>query len=173
VKKIVYFDTSALIKEFVDEVGSDLISKVTASAAEGNIQIISSVWSLNEAIAVIDRLSRPKEKERDSPILSQSEVQQIIATIAERVRNSRQDANFFFQPIDHQIVSNSRLLIREFHISPDDALHVYTAWVRDCDYFLFQDKNLSKRIPKVNGNLRVIDLAEKAERTLLESHLSL
>jgi hypothetical protein len=31
---------------------------------------------------------------------------------------------------------------------PVDALHLYTAWIRDCDPFIFQDKYLSKMIPK-------------------------
>lgn len=56
-KKRVYFDTSAVIKEFVPEVGSDLIDKITTSAREGKLQIITSVWAINEAIAVIDRLT--------------------------------------------------------------------------------------------------------------------
>ena len=33
-KKLAYFDTSALIKEFIEEVGSDLIDKVTTAARE-------------------------------------------------------------------------------------------------------------------------------------------
>lgn len=172
-KKLVYFDTSALIKEFVNEVGTDLVNKVTTAAREANIQIVSSVWSLNEAIAVVDRLSRNKEEETEKPKLSQTERQEIIATIVQRVRNSRQDANFFFQPIDHSIVANSRLLIDGYHISPDDALHLYTAWIRDCDYFLAQDEKLMKRIPKELENMRVIDLADEADRKYLESQLGL
>jgi predicted nucleic acid-binding protein len=34
VKKLLYFDTSSLIKEFVQEAGSDLIDKVTTAARE-------------------------------------------------------------------------------------------------------------------------------------------
>jgi predicted nucleic acid-binding protein len=172
VKKLVYFDTSALIKEFVDEVGSDLIDKVTTAAREPSIQIVSSVWSLNEAIAVVDRLSRNKDNTEEHK-LSKTEQQEIIATIAERVRNSRQDANFFFQPIDHRIVANSRILIDGYHISPDDALHLYTAWIRDCDYFLVQDEKLTKRAPKEIDNMRVIDLADERDRKYLESQLGL
>ncbi len=57
-KKLVYFDTSAIIKEFVPEVGSDLIDDVSNAAEAGNLQIITSTWSINEAVAVIDRLTR-------------------------------------------------------------------------------------------------------------------
>jgi predicted nucleic acid-binding protein len=58
VKKRLYFDTSAVIKEFAPEVGSELIDKLTTKAREGDIQIVSSVWMINEALAVIDRKFR-------------------------------------------------------------------------------------------------------------------
>lgn len=46
-KKRIYFDTSALVKEFAPEVGSDLIDKVTTGSREGKFQIVTSVWSIN------------------------------------------------------------------------------------------------------------------------------
>jgi predicted nucleic acid-binding protein len=61
VKKRLYFDTSAVIKEFAPEVGSELIDKLTTKAREGDIQIVSSVWMINEALAVIDRKFRKNE----------------------------------------------------------------------------------------------------------------
>lgn len=41
-KKLVYFDTSAIIKEFVPEVGSDLVDDISNAAEAGNLQIITS-----------------------------------------------------------------------------------------------------------------------------------
>ena len=41
--KRVYFDTSALIKEFVPEVGSDLIEAIARAARQNKLQILSSV----------------------------------------------------------------------------------------------------------------------------------
>ena len=60
-KKRLYFDTSAIIKEFSPEVGSELIDRLTTKASEGDIQIVSSVWMINEALAVIDRKFRKNE----------------------------------------------------------------------------------------------------------------
>jgi predicted nucleic acid-binding protein len=165
VKKRVYFDTSAVIKEFVPEVGSDLIDKVTTSAREGNLQIIASVWAINEAIAVIDRLTRRHEKP-----LSRSEQQEIIATFAQRITESSEHAAYRFAPIKHSLVSNSRMLIDGLHISPDDALHFYTAYVYDCDYFLIHDNKTVNRLKsqQVDG-MTVIDLDSEADRSYLAS----
>jgi predicted nucleic acid-binding protein len=174
VKKRLYFDTSVLIKEFVPEVGSDLVDKVTTTARQGNIQIISSVWVVNETISVIDRLSRQKDEKTKKTKLSKTQKQQIIATLAERVTTSHEEANFFFQPMDHAIISNSRFLIDTLHIRPVDAMHLYTGWIRDCDYFLVHDKKLVKRIPsKQYDQMKIIDLGNKSDRNYLESRLQL
>jgi len=165
VKKRVYFDTSAVIKEFVPEVASDLIDKVTTSAREGNLQIITSVWAINEAIAVIDRLTRRP----DNP-LSKSEQQDIMATFVERIMESNENAAYRFAPIEHTLVANSRILIEGLHISPDDALHLYTAYVYDCEYYLIHDKKIVKRLKSESiEGMRIIDLDDEADRNYLTS----
>jgi len=166
VKKRLYFDTSAVIKEFAPEVGSDLIDKLTTKAREGDIQIVSSVWVVNEALAVIDRKFRKDE-------LKQLQVQKVIATFAERIKTSSQIANFLFAPVDHTIISRSRNLINGLHISADDALHLYTAWVFDCQYFLVHDHKIITRVKlKQHEDLKIIDLGDENDRQFLELELS-
>ena len=94
---------------------------------------------INEALAVIDRKFRKNE-------LKQPQVQKIIATFAESIKTSSQTAIFLFAPVDHTIISRSRNLINGLHISTDDALHLYAAWVVDCQYFLVHDHNIITRV---------------------------
>ncbi len=164
-----YFDTSALLKEFVQEIGSDLVDKAVSAARQSRIQIVTSVWSINETIAVVDRLSR-----RPQNPISQAEKQQIIAALAERVKSSGQYASYRLASIDHAIVAGSRVLIDKLHISPDDALHVYTAFIFDCEFFLVHDGRLVSRLKgdPIEG-MKVIDLADTNDRRLLESRLAL
>lgn len=166
-KKRLYFDTSASIKEFAPEVGSELIDKLTTRAREGHIQIVSSVWVINEALAIIDRKFRKKE-------LKQNDVQTIIATYVERMTSSSETSSFLFAPIDHIIVTESRSLIDTIHISPDDALHIYTGWVFDCEYFLVHDNKIVKRLKSFRyDGMKVIDLGSKQDRDYLEHQLEL
>lgn len=163
--KRVYSDTSALIKEFVPEVGSDLIDKLTTAARENKLEIISSVWAINETIAVIDRKQRKGE-------LTKVEIQRIIATFVNRYLNNKE--NFFFVSIQSEMVANSRILINEFHISADDALHLYTGYIYDCSYFLIHDNKIIDRIlSRVAEDMRTINLADETNRRYLESELSL
>ena len=166
-KKRLYFDTSAVIKEFAVEVGSELIDRLTTKAREGDIQIVSSVWMINEALAVIDRKFRKNE-------LKLPQVQKIIATFAERIKTSSQTAIFLFAPVDHTIISRSRNLINGLHISADDALHLYTAWVVDCQYFLVHDHKIITRVKsKQHEDLKIIDLGDQNDIQRLESELSI
>ena len=166
-KKTLYFDTSAVVKEFSREIGSDLIDKLTTKAREGIIQIVSSVWAINESIAVIDRKFRKGE-------LNQIEVQTIIATFAERVKSSSETSNFRFAYLDHKIVSESRFLINELHISPDDALHLYTCWSCDCQYFVIHDKKIVSNLKSQEyQDFEIVDLGNEQDRINLESKLEL
>lgn len=168
-KKRVYFDTSAVIKEFVPEVGSDLVDSVSNAAKEGRLQIITSAWSINEAIAVFDRLTR-----RPVDPLSRAEQQQIIATLVERFRDTYEHAAFRIAPIEHVIVASSRLLINELHISADDALHVYTGWVYDCDYFFIHDSKIVSRVKAAQPEgMKIVDLGNQQDRDAVREELGL
>ncbi len=96
----VYFDTSALFKEFENTIGSDLVDKIIVNAKEGKVQIISSIWSINEAVAVIDRKYRKGE-------LQDTEAQIIFATLSDRISTSTEKASFSFKRITHSVVTNS------------------------------------------------------------------
>lgn len=126
------------------------------------------MWAINEAIAVVDRLTR-----RSKDPLSKVEQRQIIATFAERVKASKADAAFRFAPIEHVLVTvtNSRTLIDGMHISPDDALHLHTAYIYDCSYFLLHDAKIVQRIKtKPIECMQIIDLDDQRDREHL-SHL--
>jgi predicted nucleic acid-binding protein len=169
VKKRVYFDTSAVIKEFVPEVGSDLVDDTSNAARDDKLQVIMSIWSINEAVAVIDRLTR-----RPLDPLSIAEQQQIMATFVERVKATSDKAAFRIAPIEHPLVANSRLLIDEMHISADDALHVYTGWIYDCDFFYIHDNKIVNRLKAASiEGMNITDLGNEADRAFARSDLSL
>ena len=164
-----YYDTSALVKEFVSEIGSDLIDKIGAVAVNKQVQVITSVWSINETIAVIDRLSR-----RPRNPLTKIEKQEIMATLAQRIKNSSERAAFKFAPMEHRIIANSRILIDQLHVSPDDAVHLYTAFIFDCQYFLVHDdKIVSKLKDDPIEGMKVIDLGSEGDRNMLAGQLGL
>ena len=168
-----YFDTSALIKEFRNEIGSDLISKLT-STNRSDLHIISSVWTINEMFGVIDRLSRTINEQTKKPELTNSDIQQIISTLVERIKTTNENSFYRFVYLDHPIIADSRTLIIDYHLSPNDAVHIFTGYVYDCNYFVVQDKNLIKQFSlKKYYNMKLIDLANEDDRKFLEKELNL
>lgn len=118
---------------------------------------------------MIDRLTR-------KPVdpLSVVEQQQIIATFVQRIRDSGEHAAYRITPIEHVMVTESRLLIDQLHISPDDALHIYTGWIYDCDYFFIHDNKIVKRLKEVSiQGMSVINLGDEKDRALARSQLDL
>jgi predicted nucleic acid-binding protein len=105
------------------------------------------VWSINEAISVIDRLTKNINKKPKDVILDIPTVQLIISTFVERIRATTENSFFRFVYLDHPIITDSRILIKDYHLSPNDAVHIFTAHVYDCNYFLVQDKKLIKEVP--------------------------
>jgi predicted nucleic acid-binding protein len=58
--KRIFLDTSAYLKEFAREQGSDAIAKLFESC-EKEIRLLISEWAINEGIAAIDRKLRRGE----------------------------------------------------------------------------------------------------------------
>ncbi len=166
----VYFDTSALLKEFVSEIGSDLIDKTILAATtthKGRLQIITSRWSLNEAISVINRKSDNKE-------LNKRDRQEIMAAFVQRWQQTHEEADFRVVPVENELVKRSMLWIDDYKIRPADALHLFTAFTVDCSYFLVHDRKFVNRVkPQPPEELQIIDLTNETDRKHLESQLSL
>jgi hypothetical protein len=72
------------------------------------------------------------------------------------------------------IVTDSRVWIRLFHIPPADALHLYTAFVYDCSYFLIHDDKVVKRTkPSRFEDMEIIDLGNEQDRIYLAQQLGI
>lgn len=168
-KKRLYFDTSALLKEFTQEIGSDLVDTIIAEARQGRFEIITSEWSINETVAVMDKKVRREE-------LSQVEGQTIIATLVERIKDSSASSYFQYAPLGKAIIANARMATSEFHISATDAIHWYTGFIYDCDYFVVHDSKFVNRLKEHQSdypNPMTIDLESDKDRKYLRSELAL
>lgn len=82
-----------------------------------------SVWAINETLGAVDRKHRRRE-------ITESQKDTIIATIFDRaiIKWSEDPSeDVAFVPLHPIIVEKSRDFIVKLHISPDDAIHLYTA----------------------------------------------
>jgi hypothetical protein len=171
---VLYFDTSALVTGLVNESSSNLISKIS-SIDISNVQIISSIWTMNEIIAFMDRLSQKINEKTGFFELSNIDIQKVISTIVARIKTiSKSSTVFNFVYLDHNIITDSRKLTRDFHLSPNDAIHMCTGYAFNCNYFIVHNKSFVNQFPfKKYATMKLADLTNEKDRKLLENELDL
>jgi hypothetical protein len=72
--------------------------------------------------------------------------------------------------VDNQLVKESRAFILLHHVSVDDALHLYTSYAKECDYFVIRDRKLKQIGGKLNG-MKLVNVAVHQEVVELFSDL--
>ena len=175
---ILYLDTSALVTGLVNKSSSDLISKIS-SIDISNVQIISSIWTMNEIIAITDRLSQKINKKTGFFELSNIDIQKVISTIVARIKTISKSSStaFNFVYLDHKIIkiiTDSRKLTQDFHLSPNDAIHLCSEDAFNCNYFIVYNKSFVNQFPfKKYATMKLVDLTNENDRKMLETELDL
>jgi predicted nucleic acid-binding protein len=55
---LVYLDTSAIIKRYVREPGSELMNEIYEKALSGDVLLSFSLWNIGEVLGVLDKYRR-------------------------------------------------------------------------------------------------------------------
>ena len=53
--KVAYLDTSAIVKRYVEEPGSEVISGIYNKVLSGELKLAFSVWNIGEVLGVLDK----------------------------------------------------------------------------------------------------------------------
>lgn len=109
---ILYCDTSALIKRYVDEQGSDQVNKLW----EESSAVATSVVAFAEIFAALNR----KNRER---VLTAKELNQT----AVKIKNDFD--HFILVPVNSALNASIELLVRTYPLRGFDAIHLASALV--------------------------------------------
>ncbi len=150
----IYLDTSAFVKRYCVEEGSDVVEAVFESGNE----IITSYWTLAEAVAAIDRKVAKRQ-------LSEEERDFVISVLFSDVLN-----RITFMKISNEFIEAIIERILAHHISADDALQLISCIVSLSPIFLASDKGLI-RAAKEEG-LKAFDVENREEREKLRRLLA-
>ena len=104
--KRVYPDTSAYLKEFSQETGSETIFRIFSACERGEVVIVTSQWTLSESIAAVDRKCRRGE-------INPDERDTVIATILNKTMELVKKDNLVLVPVTSQLVQASWRVILE------------------------------------------------------------
>jgi len=133
----IYLDTSAFVKNYHTEQGSDQIELVFEKAKKGKCSLFMSIWVISETINSLDKHRMRNE-------ITQNELNIIIGTILSDISELMENNILEIIDIETELLKMSWEFIINEHLSCSDSLHLVTALQKNCDIFLAADKNFIK-----------------------------
>ncbi len=132
---IAYLDSSAIVKRYVIEPGTDVIMRVYSKALMGEAVIVVSLWNIGEVLGVLDKYYR--RGWLDSQDYEKARLQFIAETLKLlRLKVLR------IIPLKTRILIDTWLLIEKHHIYEADALQIVTAQYANADLLYTSDRRL-------------------------------
>ncbi len=134
-EQIVYLDSSAIVKRYIKEPGSDIVRKLYLKAYSGEVKISYSVWNLGEVLGVFD-------KARTLRRIGNETYNTIRKRFLLETRRLTRLKRLIVIPLRMEILKESWKLIEKHHIYQADALQVASAKYVNASQFLTGDKRL-------------------------------
>lgn len=145
----IYIDSSAYVKEYHDETGSDQVQLIFENAKKGFDVILISLWTISETINAIDKHFMRHEFNEE-----EYNTGAIFSDLLDMVESN----NLKIVDIDTNLVKMSWEYISSEHLSAADSLHLVTAIRSNADIFYAADKRLIRAA--ISKNVKAIDVEE-------------
>ena len=141
--QIVYLDSSAIVKRYIKEPGSDLVRSFYLKAYSGDIKLSYSLWNIGEVLGVID-------KARYMDRLDENSFKIVKERFLLETRRATKLGLAVIVPVKTRILVEAWKLIENHHIYEADALQIATAKHLNAKKFLTADGNLHEIAEKEN-----------------------
>ena len=139
----VYLDSSAIVKRYVLEEGSDEVREAYLEAFNGAATLHFSVWNVGEVLGALDTYYRRNWLESEDYRVARE------LFIAETVRLIKLGVAKVV-PVRSRLLAESWLLVEKHHIYEADALQIVSAKHLGVDQLL-------------SGDQRLVDISNKEE----------
>lgn len=155
--KLVYLDSSSIVKRYVEERGTEVVDTVYARAETGGLRIAFSVWNIGEVFGVFDRYasrgSLPEEALKTA----------LLDFISESIKMVRL-GSLQILPMTTKSLVDSWLLVMTHHVYEADALQISTSKEAGCSLLLSADARLVDVAEKEDVN--AVNIEAEPERAL-------
>jgi len=147
----IYIDSSAYVKEYHDETGSDKVHRIFENSRKGVDVILISLWTISETINAIDKHFMRHE-------FNEEEYRTVLGAIFSDLLDMMENKNLKIIDIETNLVKMSWEYISSEHLSAADSLHLVTAIRSNADIFYAADKRLTRAA--TSKNLKAVDVEE-------------
>ena len=129
----VYLDTSALVKRYLKEEGTQVVDSHFEKCYDGDADLIISQWNIGEAAVVFDKYQNRKviRNAKKSFELLYNEVSLLVKL-----------GSFKIVPVMGEIIGSSIVLVFAHHIYIADAIQIETCKQAACQLFVTFDTKL-------------------------------
>ena len=132
---IVYLDTSAIVKRYIIEDGSNIVNKLYEKALNGDLLLSFSLWNIGEVLGVFDKYYRKgwinEEDYKQVQLLFRAETRRLIKLKVLQI-----------VPVKSRLLVKTWDLITKHHIYVADALQIVSAKTINADKIVTGDKKL-------------------------------
>jgi predicted nucleic acid-binding protein len=132
---VTYLDTSALVKRYILERGSDEVAALYSRAWGGDVKLSFSLWNVGEALGVFDKYHSRGWIATDSYRL-------VRECFLNEVARMLKLGVLRLVPLRASIIVEAWRLVEEHHIYEADALQVVSAKYVKADEFYTADEEL-------------------------------
>jgi predicted nucleic acid-binding protein len=131
-EQIVYLDSSAIVKHYVRETGSEAIDSIFKELETRSIKICFSMWNLGEVSGVLDKYSRKGAVDYDDTLKKFfNDIDRYVGFGSIEVIN-----------VTPLLLSRSIKTLRKYHIYISDALQIETCRSVNAVLLVTGDKGL-------------------------------
>ncbi len=129
-----YLDTSALVKRYVNEPGSEIVDEIYTKAYRGVAVIAASYWNMAEAAVVFDKYERRRG-------LS---ARRLLGALLRESRTLAGLLRLKLVPISPALIRETTELVLKHHMYSADALQIASARYANCKYLVTADSRLAE-----------------------------
>jgi hypothetical protein len=131
----VYLDTSALVKRYLEEEGSEKIDSLFSESYRKSVVLVMSQWNIGEAAVVFDKYQRRKViRDAHQPFESLYNEVSLLAGLGQ----------LEIVPVLGEIIAASIPLVLAYHVYLADALQIETCRQQGCAAFVAFDDKLNE-----------------------------
>ena len=134
-ERIVYLDSSAVVKRYISEPGSDYVKSLYLNSYTGNVKLAFNIWNIGEVLGVFD-------KARMRGLITDDEYRIIkLRLLRETLRLIRLKILILI-PLKRTILRDAWKIIEKYHIYQADAIQIVSAKAVNADEVVTADKRL-------------------------------
>ena len=136
-EKVAYIDTSAIVKRYVCETGSEFIRAQYKDAYLGKVLLSFNVWNIGEVIGVFDRAHRQER-------ITGEQFDEVMDRFSDETARLKKISRIRILNLSEKLLVSSWDVVIKYHIYVADALQIISAIEVGCSEFYTGDEKLHK-----------------------------